>query len=327
MYVYLFANPTGDRVSAIEPAFVSGDYRSRELRKLGRGVSILRVCKAVHAEAPSVLYNQNIFRFRDRQSTTAFRRAPPLKHCSLMFIYLFLQVIGTQNRRSIAHLELTIGNIRYLYYEGEASQDYRSYINAGKCLGDAFELLSHGHSLKSLELSFEAYKETGAQFYLPHLLRSTTQSRLLQQMMKLNGLVALNFSYLNLNHWGEGRTQLEIPAELNSQCQALKEQLLSPRQANVQAQNRKLPVVPFVNLTALGKAVPTIFHKIVEVSERYVALQEQVATAKEDVAVWKALQDKVAVAEIQIQSWTAEMKSIEQGLEQFENLAMDVPEG
>ncbi|MCJ1477865.1 hypothetical protein MMC13_006538 [Lambiella insularis] len=319
VYAYLFANPTGTKEWAIEPILFPGDRRSPELRRLGKGIAMLRVCKAIHAEAPSVLYGQNTFWFRDHSQMAIFKRPPPLKQCSLMLIYFFLQVIGAQNRKSIAHLELTVGNVRYFYHETESSEDYQSYINGGKFLGDAFDLLSKGHSLRSLELSLETRDEQVALFHLPHLLRPITQSRLLQQMMKLNGLVALNFSYLRL----PSRKPIEIPSQLKPVQQALQKQLLSPRRESPKKADTELAAAQCVDKAALSKTMPPIFSKILQVSAHYTDLQVQITKAKEELAAWRVVQDKITATEKQVEGWVAEAKKIEQGLQQFEKLAKD----
>ncbi|MCJ1434757.1 hypothetical protein MMC27_004127 [Xylographa pallens] len=237
--------------------------KERKDMYLSSGLGLLRVCMSVHAEATALLYSHIAFAFSDEPSDL-YNPTNKISHCGINLMYKFLQIIGFRNRGLLRYIRIKLSNPRYLYYDDEVVPGFDQAPNGGKYLGDAFELLSHNHSLRKITLILRTstVHETGdLPSLLHHLLRPGQDSRLLQQLNKIRGKVDLRIKDHPSPH-----PELEIPEELQILCGKLKSLLALPKE---------IKLVP-EEILHIENGKQDIVQKVLSAFKRYSDLVQQI---------------------------------------------------
>jgi len=125
-------------------------------------------------------------------------------------MYTWLSLIGPRNRRLVRFLLIRIADRTSLYYDGESQLDCNSdeakHKPAGRFLGKAFNLLSKGHFLHQIKVTFE--DEHPDELYddeydnddepvsvlLDYLFHNGLGSMLLVELGKITGIQSLKIS-------------------------------------------------------------------------------------------------------------------------------------
>lgn len=193
-------------------------------------VPLLQSCKIVYDEASAVLYGAKTICFTSDEAPccayispiadfslmeSTFSEGPreDIHNSGITEMYLFMRLIGPENRMKIRHLSVVIKDFRLCYYPGEYSEGLvkrmgggitivdpkepsvadkdaehnEKKVGTGRLLGDTFELLKRGHNLQTLGVVLEEHQDVNE--YLPiHFFRKMPESRLLRQMAEVKGL-------------------------------------------------------------------------------------------------------------------------------------------
>lgn len=120
-------------------------------------------------------------------------------------MYTWLSLIGPRNRRLVRFLLIRIADRTSLYYDGESQLDCNSdeakHKPPARFLGKAFNLLSKGHSLHQIKVTFE--DEHHDELYdddepvnvlLNHLFHNGLGSMLVVELVKITGIQSLKTS-------------------------------------------------------------------------------------------------------------------------------------
>lgn len=160
----------------------------RKIFDLADSIPFLRTCAQIHEEATFMLYGSNQFYFGDEShGCVLVPKCGCLQVTEIAYLHIWLQLIG-KNRTKIRQLCLEINSPTYLYYPGEIGLKLynldKEDQGKGSYLGRAFAILSHGHNLQKLEMSF---RPMGVEL-ADHLLGFGWNSMLIQQMAKVSGI-------------------------------------------------------------------------------------------------------------------------------------------
>lgn len=146
------------------------------------GCALIRACKLVEAEATSVLYQSNNFKF----SGGPFAHQPrnnvlgAKSVCGIVGIYIFLSSIGSGNRAKIRHVLIEPCHFGFFVAKGE--KYYQETAACRRQYLKAVELLSRQHGLESLEITIEPLVEdVMAMFW-------DKDAKAIQMMSKIKGL-------------------------------------------------------------------------------------------------------------------------------------------
>lgn len=117
------------------------------------GCALIRTCKLVEAEATSVLYGSNIFKFSGGTSPyQPHSKAFGAKSvCGIMGIYTLLRSIGPGNRANIRHLLIEPCHADLFLAESELYD--QEIASCGRQYLKAVELLSRQHGLEIFEIT------------------------------------------------------------------------------------------------------------------------------------------------------------------------------
>ena len=160
--------------------------KSRNLgprKDLKLGVTLLRVCKQIYAEARITLYKDNQFYFD--QYSGCFNLIGRNRS--------FLQC-GMDNGRHIQHVAIAVSSAPYCYYPSDFTsmmlpEDYAPDCPVrGDCVGRTIEFLSRGHKLKTLEIVFPNLYDPTVSDIWAHFFRNPVESRLMRIILKLKGV-------------------------------------------------------------------------------------------------------------------------------------------
>lgn len=171
IYRYLFQGLDGQSLivfNPMEPPWTLGQPRSLDVRS---GLSLLKTCRMVHAEAAEGLYACTTFVFTSWSTSSS-----SAKDSGMALMYRFLHKIGTPNRYSLRSLRLQLG------------EESGAYLV--KFVGDAFDLLAQGHSLRELEIRMIGWSDDVDASFTP-FLRPSEESCLLTELKRLGGTVKL----------------------------------------------------------------------------------------------------------------------------------------
>ena len=157
------------------------------------GVPLLRVSKQINEEASLVLYGSNKFHFVDNHGKRSSRRANDTS-----FMYYFLELVGKKNREQIQHLGIKINSHFVSYQRGELLAKERWYTSYathmrssyGKEIARAFELLSKGHNLKTVEIAFGGSYYCGFTMFC-HFFRVMEDSLVIRALRNIRGVEEL----------------------------------------------------------------------------------------------------------------------------------------
>ena len=167
-------------------------YRSTNVYRsyFNTGCALIQTCKLIAAEATTVLYRSNIFKFSDLPYTP--NDGLVVLDCDIMGMYIFLRLIGPSNRTKIRHmivkLTYTVAD-RIKLIEGK-EYDRVGMPRYGRPFSKVLELLRWGHGLDIFELdgvrwwTWKEYKE----FF------TDRKSNVIQLMSKIKDLKALECS-------------------------------------------------------------------------------------------------------------------------------------
>ncbi|MCJ1285710.1 hypothetical protein MMC26_005051 [Xylographa opegraphella] len=226
-------------------------------------------------------------------------------------MYTFLHIIGARNRGFIRYISIRLSNPRYLYYDHEVVPGFAQIANEGNSLGDAFELLSSHHSLRTIVFFLEkstVYQTGDLPSLLHHLLRPVQDSRLLQQLTKIRGGVKLSIR-------GLSKTELTVPEELQILCGTLKSLLSSPKES------KSVPE----ELLRVEDGKHDIVQKVLGASKRYSDVVQRIEVAQKRIGEWEALKGQIEAAKEQVKSLTAEKQAIEKGFQDLQERAAVLP--
>lgn len=226
IYGYLFEGPNGKtylflhgalaEVGALVTKATSGEawttlpnaWKPMDGWSLSGGLSLFRTCKLVRSEAAASLYGQNWFFFNGEGSEPYRHPKGMTPRCGISYMYDFLRIIGSENRKSIRRFAIYIHHHAHLIHKNDPVEGYSSLAPAqveltlGEHLVNVFDILSQGHSLDAIGFYFMGKSEVQNTELLQIFLRDVSQSVLMQTMMKLNGSINLDLR-LNFSptHW------------------------------------------------------------------------------------------------------------------------------
>ena len=125
-------------------------YRPRTL--FDAGCALIQTCKLIAAEATLVLYRSNIFEFTDEACLFPCIGTDPEAKSSydIMGMYIFLRLIGPDNRANIRHLIIELCYPDLFVTESEEYEE--ANVPCGRQYLKALELLSRKHGLEIFEI-------------------------------------------------------------------------------------------------------------------------------------------------------------------------------
>ena len=264
---------------------------------MANGVALLGVCKVVNEEAAAILYGRGTLCFDDSSRGVEGEK---INECSITSLYIWLRLIGAENRARIRNLQIKISKFRFCYYDNESIPGTRAETNGGKYLGDAFELLSHNHRLRKITIILA--NESLRSVLPAHFFRPIETSRLLQQLQKVKGLK--DFSCTMKDPQGSAKLIYQNLKQEMTQPKPQKEKARSGNVADTKAQN-------------IGK-------RLAGIAERRTELQERIAAANAQIEEWKVLQARIEETSHQVSQWQEETKVIDGALEALDSLSSEV---
>ncbi|KAL9116753.1 MAG: hypothetical protein Q9187_006718 [Circinaria calcarea] len=192
-------------------------------------VPLLQSCKTIYDEASAVLYGGKTICFTSDEAPCCAYIAPisdftlmestfsesreDIHNSGITEMYLFMRLIGLENRMKIRRLSVVIKDFRLCYYPGEYSENLvkrmrggitgnleeslvvdkdaehnEKNLGTGRLLGDTLELLKRGHNLQTLGVVLEEGNQEINEDMPIHFFRKMPESRLLRQMAEVKGL-------------------------------------------------------------------------------------------------------------------------------------------
>lgn len=275
------------------------------------GLPLFRTCKLVRSEAAASLYGQNWFVFANEGFEPYRHPKGQIPRCAFSYMYDFLRIIGSENRKSIRRFLVVIQHPAYLIHKDDPVEGYSRFtsLHAGNNLGEylvnVFDILSQGHSLDVVGIRFTGERKVQT-WLLQIFLRDASQSILMQTMMKLNGSINLQIC-MEFN-----RSQF-----LNTHRTVGKS--LVDRLASSPEGEDGLPE---------GKAVESQAQRTSpsqsQLSKRHTELTKRIEERKNTFAQWEKLQLWIQQEEEQGRRDEAESKRIEESLNGLEQVFEDL---
>ena len=157
-------------------------------------IPLLLANKTIHEEVANILYAENKFCFDDaRYCYDSFYQGSAqgndiLHYCGLTEIYHFLHLIGARNRMRIKWIGLEFYSCQYFFYPEEQAEGMVEKAWGGDYLGNALDLLSKGHTLRTLEITIDDME--GSPDLIEKFLRA---NKILQRLRKITGIQELRF--------------------------------------------------------------------------------------------------------------------------------------
>jgi hypothetical protein len=278
---------------------------AREALPFAGSIPFLRTCNLVHLEASPVLYGNNTFFFDDVGK--GFNEV--VQQCDITSMYIFLRLIGAENRLRLRKIYVHIVKFRFCYYDSESIPGETAKTNGGKYLGDAFELLAQGHRLRSIKIILgnkqsiaAANSSYTAQALVGHLIRPIEKSKLLGQLQKVKGLKKFSLEV-------GGSKPTREPTLTAAQ------QLIYT--ALQQAMTRPSPAEASSQTTSAEYQAAQIGQKLMGMAKHRSVLQKAVKDSKVQLEKWKKLQARISDTSEQIRQWDAEIELIDSTLQAF----------
>ncbi|KAL9110608.1 MAG: hypothetical protein Q9187_008032 [Circinaria calcarea] len=274
---------------------------------------LLRTCQVVRREAIAILYGHSIFSFDDDLYSDC------ISNCGITWMYTFLRLIGPVNRSCLQDIHIHLCELRYCYYTNEVIPGEVAETNGGKYLGDAFELLSQGHFLRSIVFTLDPRRSVSSEktsALASHLFRPIKESKLLRQLQKIKGLGFFKCQEIK-------PTTADTSTEFSEVCMTEQAKAIY-RQLQTKLTRPKNPKPK----TTAHKLVETegtdIITHAVKISNHRKKLQKKIDEATAQVQEWKTLQSRIEETTQQIQEWEEAKLAIDDGIKSFQQFSATI---
>lgn len=272
------------------------------------GLPLFRTCKLVRSEAAASLYGQNWFVFTNEGFKLHRHMIGVIARCAFSFMYDFLRIIGSANRKSIRRLLVVIERPAYLIHKDDPVEGHSwftsrcSNFTLGEHLVNVFDILSQGHSLDVVGILLR-----GGEELLQIFLRDVSQSILMQTMMKLNGSINLHIQCTEIN-------RSEMSNIHRTACQSLIDRLASSPEGEDGPSEGK----------AVESQAQSPSSSQLQLSKRHTELTKRIEERKNTFAQWEKLQLWIQQEEEQGRRDEAESKRVEESLNGLEQVFEDL---